>query len=86
MSEFLHGGVPRASGALHVGPAYARVGMYLRDAHGYARSGLQHTAMLERQRRETAETHAENMRRSYVCALACLLSWLDGDTTVGGAP
>jgi hypothetical protein len=82
--DFLHGGVPRASGAVHVGPAHLRVGMYLRDARGYARSGLDWCAALERQRLEAAARHAENMRRSYVGALACLLSWLDGDAGLGG--
>lgn len=82
--EFLHGGVPRASGVVHVGPAHRRVGKYLRDAQGYARSGLDWSAALERERLETLAKHAENMRRSYVCALAALLSWLNGDTSLGG--
>lgn len=84
--DFLHGGVPRASGAVHVGPAHLRVGAYLRDAHGYARSGVDHAAALALERQKTVETHAENMTRSYVCALACLLAWNNGDESLGGAP
>jgi hypothetical protein len=76
MSEFLHGGVPRASGAVHVGPEHRRAAAYLRDAQGYARSGVDWCTALERQRLEAAGTHAENMRRSYVCALEALLLWL----------
>lgn len=84
--ELYHCGVLRAAGALHVGAPHVRARAYLRDAEGYAASGLSHDDALERERRDSAVGHAENMRRSYVAALSALLSWVDGDTSTGGAP
>ena len=79
-----HGGVLKASGVVHVGRAPARVLSYVRDARGYAR-GLVVEHHLE-QARLAAAGGDECQRRSWVAAVADLVRWLNGDTSLGGAP
>lgn len=83
-AHLFHGGVLKAAGVVHVGRAPARVRSYVRDARGYSR-GLMVEHHIEEARR-VARQGDECQRRSWVAAVADLVRWLNGDTSLGGAP
>lgn len=83
-SHLVHGGVWRTAGVIHVGSAHTRARDYARDARGYAR-GLMVEHHLEEARR-LAQQGDECQRRSWVCAVADLARWMNGHSSMGGAP
>ena len=79
-----HHGVLKAAGAVHVGPPHHRARLFVRDARGYSR-GLMVEHHIEEARRVAREGD-ELQRRSWVSAVSDLARWMNGDTSLGGAP
>lgn len=81
-ASIYHHGVLRSAGAVHCGPPTERARAFVVDARSYS------TGHLERfieEARAYAEQRDELQRRSWVCAVADLVRWMDGDTSTGGA-
>jgi hypothetical protein len=80
-----HRGVLRVAGARHVGRAARRSALYVSDARAYDRTGfgeIDHGLEQIAARVHECDEHA---RRSWVLAVASLLEWVAGDTSLGGA-